>query len=299
MDRFLNFINQINTGSSHTNLAYKSDIELFIKFLKEETDIRDFNFVTKNTINDYIFYLKDYGNKYLSSATIARRISGLRSFFKYMNEYTDITSNPFIGYKHAKKTTALPDFLFVDEILELFESIDTNTDLGIRNLAMFEIMYASGLRVSEVCNLQLSDIDFITSIVTIVGKGNKERQVPFYPQAGDDLKNYIKTVRPKFATINSGDYVFLNHRGQKLTSRGINYILKGYSKNKNLHPHILRHSFATHMLDNGADLRTIQELLGHGNISTTQIYTHVTQERLKNVYNKAHPHAKKGNIYED
>lgn len=298
-DRFLSFIEQTNTGSSNTNLAYLSDIEMFIQYLKEQTNIRDFNYVTKQTIDDYIFYLKDFGSKTLSAATISRRLSGLRSFYRYMNEYTDVNQNPFIGYKGVKKQAKLPDFLFIDEVLELFESIDTSKPLGVRDLAMFEIMYASGLRVSEICDLQISQIDFDERILTIVGKGQKERQVPFYEEAGDDLYSYITKVRPQFVTNESSDYVFLNHRGKKLTPRGVNYILKGYSITKNLHPHILRHSFATHMLDNGADLRTIQELLGHSAIATTQIYTHVTQEHLKTVYDAAHPHAKVGVSNED
>lgn len=292
--RFLDYISQINTSSVNTAIAYSADLELFIDFLENEEHIDNLNDVKTATINNFIYYIKNNGKKLLSSSTISRRISTLRSFYRYLNEYTDISSNPFLGFKGERRKKVIPDFMFIDEILELFDSIDTKTDLGMRDLAMFEIMYASGLRVSEVCNLQLSQIDFVDNILTIVGKGNKERKVPFYEAAGIDLQNYIQQVRPKLTSAKPKDYVFLNHRGSALTPRGVNFILKKYNSDKNLHPHILRHSFATHLLDNGADLRVIQELLGHSSIATTQIYTHITQERLKDVYNKTHPHAIKG-----
>lgn len=295
-EKFLNYIQQINTGSLNTLTAYTKDIELFLDFLQNEVHETDLNNVTRKTINDYILYLRDYGKRYLCAATINRRISSLRSFYKYMNEYTDITTNPFIGYKNIKQEQKLPEFLFVDEVETLFASIDKESVLGKRNLAMFEIIYASGLRVSEACNLELSDIDFDTRTLHVKGKGNKHRIVPFYKEAGDDLMDYIKTARKELVNEDSESIVFLNNHGKRLTPRGVNYLLKKYYPEKNLHPHILRHSMATHLLDNGADLRIIQEFLGHSDISTTQIYTHVTQEHLKQVYDKAHPHGRKEEI---
>lgn len=295
-EKFLNYVQQVNTGSSNTWIAYKKDIELFFDFLQKEVHETDLNNVTRRNINDYILHLREYGKKHLNATTINRRISSLRSFYKYMNEYTDITANPFIGYKNIKQEQKLPEFLFIDEVETLLNSIDKNNVLGKRNLAMFELMYASGLRVSETCNLEINDINFDTRTLYIKGKGNKYRIVPFYEKAGEDLKDYIENARIELITKDSGNIVFLNNHGRKLTPRGVNYLLKKYYPEKNLHPHILRHSMATHLLDNGADLRIIQEFLGHSDISTTQIYTHVTQEHLKQVYNKAHPHGRKEDI---
>ncbi len=290
--RFLDYIQQINTGSAHTLKAYQSDIDYFISFLEQEKKYSNFNEVTRKDITDYIYYIKA-GDKTLSTSSVARQMSSIRSLFKYLNEYADVIKNPFTGIKLARNKSSLPDFLFIEEVLQIFDSIDTKTILGFRDLAIFELMYATGMRVSEVCNLQLSQVNIEDRIVTIVGKGNKERQVPFYEDAADDLAYYLLNIRGKLEGKESSGYVFLNNRGEPLTTRGIHFLLTKYSGNKSLHPHILRHSFATHMLDNGADLRTIQELLGHSDISTTQIYTHVTQERLKGVYDTTHPHADK------
>ena len=192
----------------------------------------------------------------------------------------------------GKKEKKIPEFLFYDEMIELLESIPLDTDENIRNRAMFEMMYACGLRVSEVVSLKIDDIDLNDQIVRVVGKGSKERIIPFYDEAKEYLILYLNKVRKKMCTDKERN-CFLNLKGQPLTTRGVQYILDKVVLKSGLllkvHPHMFRHSFATHLLDNGADLRIVQELLGHSNLSTTQIYTHVSKEHLKNTYKKAFP----------
>ncbi|MEI7668000.1 MAG: tyrosine-type recombinase/integrase, partial [Erysipelotrichaceae bacterium] len=198
--------------------------------------------------------------------------------------------------KTPKKDKSLPDFFLFDELNNLFESFDLNQAEGLRNRAMFELMYASGLRVSETINLTLNQIDFEQRILRFIGKGSKDRMVPFYSDAGDLVRQYITNARPELMKGLNHYYVFVNHNGGKLSARGLEFILSSAcikaGLQKSVHPHMLRHSFATHLLDNGADLRLVQELLGHKNLSTTQIYTHVTLDRLKETYLKAHPRVK-------
>lgn len=212
-----------------------------------------------------------------------------------MNEYGILSANPFVLVKLGSVRRQVPEFLFYDELDALFDSIDIETAAGLRDRAMFELIYACGLRVSEAAALKISDLDFSECIVHILGKGNKERVVPFHDVAKEFLLRYLREVRPLWCADDHA-FVFVNQHGRPLTSRGIQYILDQTVKKSGLmlrvHPHMLRHSFATHMLDNGADLRLVQELLGHASLSTTQIYTHVTRERLKNAYNSAFPRAK-------
>ena len=232
----------------------------------------------------------------LKNSSIARKLSSLRSMFRYFNQYTDIINNPFIYVKMPKQAKKIPEFLFYNEVVTLLDSFDTSKKEEVRNRLLIEIMYGCGLRVSEVCSLQINDIDFAQGYIRICGKGDKERIVPFYNALGLNLKNYIQNIRPFWVKDLHSNYVFVNQRGTPLTSRGVQYIVNKAVVNAGLnihvHPHMLRHSFATHLLDNGADLRVVQELLGHSSLSTTQIYVHVTQERLKSVYEKAHPRAK-------
>lgn len=299
IERFLNHIDHINSGSKHTREAYDRDIEKFVEFLGRE-GIESFEEVDRNIVMNYISYLRE--ECFHQGNSVLRRISTLRSFYHYLNEYDSVSTHPFSYVKLGKKTRKIPEFLYYEEVETLFDSIDLECDEGIRNRAMFELMYASGLRVSETVQLKVEDVNFREGFVKIVGKGEKDRIVPFYSAAGQRLEDYLRKVRPKLC----GDdhtFVFVNKRGKPLTSRGVQYILdKVVGKSGlilNVHPHMFRHSFATHLLDNGADLRVVQELLGHSSLSTTQIYVHVTQERLKEAYEKALPrahfHEKKAN----
>lgn len=205
--------------------------------------------------------------------------------------------NPFALASLPKKELSIPKFLYAEELEELFEVSDTETPLGQRNQALLELMYATGIRVSECVNLQLTDIDFAVGTILVMGKGKKQRYIPFGSYAQDALITYIENGRKQLAekTEEQSHMVFLNAKGTPLTSRGVRYVLNELIKKASLtmriSPHILRHTFATHMLDEGADLRTVQELLGHENLSTTQIYTHVSKERLRSVYMKHHPRA--------
>ena len=200
--------------------------------------------------------------------------------------------------KSLKTQQKNPDVLYIDEMIDLLDSIDMTTALGRRNKVMLELMYASGLRCSEVVSLTLKQIDFKSHIILVHGKGNKDRYVPFHDYVAELLYDYIETDRKELMLIQhqEHDFVFVNKNGGKLTNRGVenvvNRIVNNYDPTKNIHPHTFRHSFATHLLQRGVDLRTVQELLGHENLSTTQVYTHITQQYLKDVYDESHPRNK-------
>ena len=292
IERFLNYISHINTNSEHTRDAYERDLQKFRDFLHRE-GIEKLEMVDRSIVLNYISYLRE--ECMLKNNSVLRRVSTLRSFYTYLNEYGILSANPFVLVKLGSVRRQVPEFLFYDELDALFDSIDIETAAGLRDRAMFELIYACGLRVSEAAALKISDLDFSECIVHILGKGNKERVVPFHDVAKEFLLRYLSEVRPLWCADDHA-FVFINQHGRPLTSRGIQYILDQTVKKSGLmlrvHPHMLRHSFATHMLDNGADLRLVQELLGHASLSTTQIYTHVTRERLKNAYNSAFPRAK-------
>lgn len=294
IERYIAFITQINTGSKHTVDAYRRDIDDFYRFILTQ-NIEGFDEVDRLVVNAYIISLREKQHKgaLLKNSTIARRLSTLRSFYRYLNEYVGIANNPFIYVKGPKLSKKIPEFLFEHEVNYLLDSFDLSTNEGYRNRVIFETMYACGLRLSEIVDLKIENIDFNQDIILIIGKGSKERLVPFYPALHDLLQHYLSHIRNNWVVDDNNPYVFVNQRGKQLTGRGIQYILNKVVNASNLmthvHPHMFRHSFATHMLDNGADLRVVQELLGHSSLSTTQIYVHVTQERLKSVYEKAHP----------
>ena len=206
----------------------------------------------------------------------------------------NVENNPFMAFKSTKKAIKLPEFLTFDEIDSMINVLDEDNEDELRDKAIISLLYACGLRLSELTSLHLDNINFIDDYVIVTGKGNKQRLVPFYKECHDILVKYINTVRIKYQK--SDDHVFLNKNGKALSNRYIQKIIDNIALkaniNKNVHPHMIRHSFATHLLDNGADLRVVQELLGHENLSTTQIYTHVTIDKLKKVINDAHPRSK-------
>lgn len=297
VEAFLQYINRRNSGSEYTFDAYSRDIHAFVLFAQAE-GISDFNEVDRLLVSNYVISLRNVVTRSgtLSSASIARKLSALRSFFNYLNEHQMVTNNPFHYLKTPKVSKKIPEFLFYDEVDQLLSSIPLDTNDNIRNRVMFELMYGCGLRLSEVIHLQIQNIDFHEDLLFITGKGNKQRIVPFYEEIHEYLKNYVTQVRWHFTSDENEMCVFLNQRGKPLTARGVQYILNKVVLESGLqmhvHPHMLRHSFATHLLDNGADLRIVQELLGHASLSTTQIYVHVSQDKLKQVYQNAHPRAK-------
>ena len=289
LDDFLKHLSLSRSGSIATQQAYRHDITQFISYCTKE-GVSSLQDVDTYVLRGFIASLRT-GKKAISNRSLARKFASLRSFYKYCLLHDHVTVNPFAALKTPKKANHLPSFLMINEIRDLLNSIEKNSEAGVRDRVLIELMYACGLRVSETAQLTIHQIDFANRLLRITGKGRKERLVPFYPSMGKQLRNYLDLYRPMLMKQKKHAYVFVNVRGDAITERGVQDILKRRASaaglNQTLHPHMLRHSFATHLLDNGADLRTVQELLGHQNLSTTQIYTHISVDRLKDVYLKA------------
>jgi integrase/recombinase XerC len=296
IDDFLKSIRLKNTGSKHTESAYLRDLKQFYDYCLIHS-IDEFKSVDLSFIHEYIHYINTNTKQGLKPSSLARKLSSLRSFYDYLMTQETITYNPFHDLSPIKQSHHLPDFLLFDEMMTLLDSFDLSQNESYRNRVMFELMYACGLRVSECVNLRIREIDLNDMSLRFVGKGSVERMIPFYPSIYELLMDYLKKIRPQFKNAMNHDYVFVNSKGDRMTSRGFQYLLDKSALEagikRTVHPHMLRHSFATHLLDNGADLRVVQELLGHANLSTTQIYTHVTLDRLKDSYLKAFERAKK------
>lgn len=290
IDEYLDCLKYERNYSNNTIASYRREIVHFKVYLIQE-GIDDYNNVDYLMLRGYLTKLYD---KNLAKSSINHRLSALRSFFDYLLKEEFIKDNPFKLIESQKIGQRNPDFLFQEEMIELLDSIEIQDDLGVRNKAMLELMYASGLRCSEVVNLQVSDIDFNQMIILVHGKGGKDRYVPFHEYARDWLIKYIDEARNNLMIKNEGhNFVFVNKNGNPLTNRGIENIVDRitfkYDATKKIHPHTIRHSFATHLLNAGADIRTVQELLGHKNLTTTQVYTHISKDHLKKVYMKTHP----------
>lgn len=278
--------------SKYTIEHYHHDISEFIMFMTEQS-ISTFSDVQ---YLDARLYLTKLFEKKLSRKTIARKISCLRSFYKFLLREEIIIDNPFSLVSIPKVEKRLPEFFYEEEMNQLFESCEIDSPIGQRNKALLEMLYATGIRVSECSQIRLSDLDFTVSTVLVNGKGNKERYVPFGNYAQEALQLYIRDGRQKLINQNTKhDFLFVNFRGGCLTDRGIRTVLDSIieksSLNSKIHPHMLRHTFATHLLNKGADMRSVQELLGHAFLSSTQVYTHVTKDYLRQTYLKTHPRA--------
>ena len=290
INEYLDCLKYERNYSNNTIASYRREIMHFKVYLVQE-GIDDYNDVDYLMLRGYLTKLYDEN---LAKSSINHRLSALRSFFDYLLKEEFIKDNPFKLIESQKVGQRNPDFLFQEEMIDLLDSIETKDDLGIRNKAMLELMYASGLRCSEVANLQVSDIDFNQMVVLVHGKGGKDRYVPFHEYARDWLVKYICEARNNLMIKNEGhNFIFVNKFGNPLTNRGIENIVDRvtfkYDATKKIHPHTIRHSFATHLLNAGADIRTVQELLGHKNLATTQVYTHISKDHLKKVYMKTHP----------
>ena len=272
--------------SDNTIKSYINDLSIYMNYL-------DNNKLLYNKVNhnDIINYLKSINN--LNERTIAHQISVLRSFYKYLILENVIKVSPMENIDLPKLSKKLPNVLTIDEIDKILD-INLIDMYDYRNKAMLELMYATGMRVSELINIKLEDIDIYNSLVKTVGKGSKMRIIPFGNYASLALEKYILEYRAKFIKKEVNDYLFLNNHGKKMTRQGFFKILKNIALekgiNKEFSPHTLRHSFATHMLNGGADLKSIQEMLGHANLATTEIYTNISNEEIKNNYHKTHPH---------
>ncbi|MEK5184370.1 tyrosine recombinase XerC [Solibacillus sp. FSL R5-0449] len=291
LDQFIRYVHLEKNFSLHTVREYTSDLEEFFAFLHAEG-------IQKITEVEYIharLYVTKLYDEQKARTSISRKISSIRSFFRFLNREQNIDDAPFRSLYHPKKEERLPSFFYEEELKELFEKNEGDEPIQIRNMALLELLYATGMRVSECVSLELTDIDFHYNIVRVMGKGRKERIIPFGQYAHDALKRYIDQVRPILMKKENHQKVFVNMRGGELTARGVRYILSEMIDNASMHtkiyPHMLRHTFATHLLNNGADMRTVQELLGHANLSSTQIYTHVTKEALRKTYMNSHPRA--------
>lgn len=292
LKEFLVYLKSIRGYSPNTIDSYKRDIQRFIDFL-ESNSVNDFDDVSKNILSNFFSTLTTLG---LSTKSIARNYSSIKSFFRYLSANEFIRINPAIKFKGPKVSINPPEVLSLSEINKILDQPNTNTILGIRDKAMLEFLYATGVRVSELLNIKLNDLFLDEEIIRVFGKGSKERLVPIGSHAIHWLTLYLNKVRPILEKKPiSGTYVFLNSRGKKLSRMGFFKILKEYASQakveKKVHPHTIRHSFATHLLERGADIRIVQELLGHAKISTTQIYTHVDRSRLREVLMKYHPRA--------
>lgn len=291
---FVEYLQIEKNASPLTVKYYQNDLETFFNFLHEEA-IQDIKDVDERVVR--VFLTRLYNQK-LSRRSVSRKVSVLRSFYRFLARENLIAENPVAHIMLPKLDKTLPSFLYKEELEKLFEANDTTTSVGQRDQAILEVLYGTGIRVSECQGLRLGDVDFAIGTIFVKGKGNKERYVPFGRFAEIALETYINEGRDELLnkTTEKTDYLFLNANGQPLTARGIRYILSKMVKRAaltvNVHPHKLRHTFATHMLNEGADLRVVQELLGHESLSTTQIYTHVTKDHLRKVYMKSHPRAK-------
>ncbi len=292
---FKTYIEDERSYSKNTSISYIDDIYSLIHFLDRE------EFGDLETVSTRIarFYTASLHEKY-TPKSIARKISSLRSLYSFLAREELIKENPFLNVELPKQEKKLPKFIYPSEIENLFDSINTTKPLGKRDKLILELLYGTGVRVSELCNIKIKDIDFYQDLILIHGKGSKDRYVPIHKSLSKQLKDYVLTTRNEFLkrSQNQGnDTVLLNFKGTSLTTRGVRLVIKRIIDNSeetfSLSPHKLRHSFATHLLDNGADLRSVQELLGHSSLSSTQIYTNVTKEKLKSSYMNAHPRAKR------
>lgn len=278
--------------SANTRQAYERDLRLFCKTLGVKNSDALVN-VSREQITGYMTQLKEKG---LAAATIARKLAAIKAFYRFMTAEGYMDANPAEVVEAGTKGIKLPRVLSEDEIVRLLNQPDITTAEGFRDRTMLEVLYATGMRVSELINLTLERVDLNMKYIIAFGKGSKERIVPLGSVAAEFLQQYLEKVRPKLTHAGRNtNIVFLAFGGHELTRQRFWQIIRAYGRkaniNKALTPHILRHSFATHLLDNGADLRSVQELLGHSDISTTQIYTHLTNKRLRDIYAKAHPRA--------
>lgn len=295
IEDFLNHLRVVKNASRLTLTSYRTDLEQYFRFLaqRQNLEIGDLNLemINHKSVREYLASLQQQG---LQRSTMARKLAALRSFVRYLCRENLLPSNPIAAVVTPKQDKRLPDFLYPVEVTQLLEAPDASKPLGIRDRALLEMLYATGIRVSELCGLETGDINHQDGYIKVTGKGDKDRIVPLGRQAAQALARYLKERQKMIARSKyPGTAIFLNRFGQPLSVRGVRNIVKKYvdilAINTKVSPHTLRHSFATHLLNRGADLRSVQELLGHVQLSTTQIYTHLTKEDIKRVHNKTLP----------
>jgi len=297
INAFMNYLAVEKGFSANTVGAYRNDLDQLTDFIEGMASAKGFKAewlsVDRNLLINYIIDLKD---RNYASATVARKVAAVKSFFAFLVAEKKIQNDPTENISSPKVNKSLPKPLSLTEIdVLLAEPAKSSTPEAMRDVAMLELLYASGMRVSELIDLNVNDINLKAGFVRCLGKGSKERIIPIHDRAVRSVKEYISEARPHLLKGKEEQALFLNRRGDRLTRQGFWLILKGHAKaagiKKVVTPHTLRHSFATHILSGGADLRAVQELLGHANISSTQIYTHLTSEHVRHAYDKAHPRA--------
>lgn len=284
VDKFLDYLKYEKNFSDHTIINYRVDLEEFYNYLNgEKINNIDVNFIRE--------YLKELYDKKYSSSSISRKVSSLKSYFKYLEAENKINNNPMSLISNPKKEKKLPNFLNYNDLEKLLNTPDKETEEGIRDTLILEMLYSTGIRVSELVNIQIKNINTYEHKILVLGKGNKERYVYYGTKCQNILNDYLKIRKA------NTNYLLVNKHGNKLNERTVRKIIEETTKkadiNVHVTPHVLRHTYATHMLNEGADLKSVGDLLGHENLSTTQIYTHVSNERLRNVYLNSHPRAKK------
>ena len=289
--RFMNYLKDEKDLSSNTLEAYNRDLRQFNTYL-EDTDYKDVTSVTKTTVITYLMSLEKKGR---STSTVSRNLASIRSFYHFLLNEGITSKDPTINLQSPKQEKKLPSILTPREVEILLEQPDISSSKGVRDKAMLEILYAAGIRVSELISLNIDSVNLSMGYVSCSNNTSNERVIPIGKIAIDILGDYIKNHRLNLVKDKGENALFVNYHGKRLTRQGFWKIIKGYTKeaniNKSITPHTLRHSFAAHLLQNGADLKSIQEMLGHSDISTTQIYTLIAKNRIKEVYKKAHPRA--------
>lgn len=296
IDGFLNHLRIEKSASSMTLISYRTDLSQFLDYLSAQQNLPvesiSKEMVTHRTVRNYMAHLQKSG---FSRSTMARKLASIRSFVKYLCREEILPGNPIAAVATPKQEKKLPRFLYPAEVEDLLNAPDMTRGAGIRDKAILELFYASGIRVSELVSLDMQDMDLMEGAVRVLGKGNKEREIPIGVKAIEALNAYIEGPRKRMQKLSQRNEkaVFLNKFGRRLTARSVRNIVNKYVEeialNQKVSPHTLRHTFATHLLNGGADLRAVQELLGHVKLSTTQVYTHVTKDRLKTVYEQTHP----------
>ncbi|MDP8230693.1 MAG: tyrosine recombinase XerC [Candidatus Gorgyraea atricola] len=286
IQKFMTYLRIEKNASQHTITNYQIDLKEFDGSIKEKA-------LEKISHVDVRLFLARMKEKSFSKRSVARKMACLRSFFRFLCREGYIKANPATGLQTPKLEKRLPIFLDIDQVVMLIESPDTSDVYGVRDRAILETLYSSGIRVSELVSLNRDRVDFISGVLKVYGKGKKERLAPVGDRALRAMRNYLEKLGS--SSIKDKKAVFVNKSGRRMSDRAVRRVIDKYirktSLSEKISPHSLRHSFATHLLDRGADLRSVQELLGHANLSTTQIYTHVTTERLKSIYDKVHPRA--------
>ncbi len=293
LTKYHNYLEVEKNYSTYTVQNYFKDIQDFKKFLESEKYGDLLKIRSENIARYYISYLVNLG---FAKKSIARKISSLRAFYRYLTVEGFLERSYFENIETPKLDKQLPKFLYQNEIEMMFNTIDKTTSIGKRDYALLELLYGSGLRVSEICTITEKNLDFSNEMIKVYGKGSKERYVPMNQRTIDSLKEYIYLGRPSLiqkVELDAPNELFVNHHGGPLTPRGVRVILDkiidATGELGHVYPHMIRHTFATHLLDGGADLRSVQTMLGHENLSTTQIYTHVSKEQIKESYMLNHP----------